>query len=87
MLGWILVVQGDREMKMPVILLFVMCLVILIGVVACLPARTVTLDGREIMLESEYEIIYIERMPCVIISVHPNQGVGLSCNWARWEGE
>lgn len=71
--------------SMPIILLFGMCLVILIGVIGCLPDRTVTLDGREIMLEREYEIVYIERMPCVIMGT--GSYMALSCNWARWEGE
>ena len=71
----------------PLILFIIRMSIFILVVLAGCTTKVLAPNGRVILQDKDYEIVYIERMPCVILEKDLSGHTGISCDWERWKGE
>lgn len=69
-------------------ILVLLLLVVIVAIPICAYERAETLEQKNSPwhIGYQYEIIYIEGMPCLIY-FGQSAAKGITCDWSKWEGE
>lgn len=67
----------------------IIIVLILISLMSCSPRNDIDNTSNPVIttssISTSYEVIYIEGMPCIVVSEYTTLN-GITCDWTKWDG-